>query len=98
MPIYVYQIITPADDGPFVEILQRLGEPALTHHPESGQPIRKLITAPNLTLLHGERGVKSSLSEGNLARHGFTKYERAAKGHYVKTGGDTNAPRELRAD
>jgi predicted nucleic acid-binding Zn ribbon protein len=96
MPLYTYQVITPASDGEVLEILQSLGAAPLTHDPESGRPIRKLITAPNLPLKHGSSAEKTKLSDANLNRAGFTKYVREGKGHYVKTAGtDTRAPREL---
>jgi len=95
MPLYSYQVITPDGAGPVVELLQRLGEPALTRHPETGAPLRKLITAPNLPLKHGDRAVKSKLTDQNLSRHGFTKYVREGRGRYVKTAGAAALPPEL---
>jgi hypothetical protein len=96
MPIYTYQIITPAGDGAIIEIFQALESTPLTHHPDTGVPLRKLITAPNLPLKHGSSAEKTKLSDANLNRAGFTKYVREGKGHYVKTAGtDTRAPREL---
>ena len=92
MPIYVYQIITPEGDGPTFEIMQRIDEPALTHLPHSGEPVRRLVTAPNLPLKHGASAQKSKLDPANLARHGFTRYEKEGKGRYVKTAGDARAP------
>lgn len=50
VPTYVYETI-PADDGarPVVfEIQQRMADAALTHHPETGEPVRRVLTAPFL--------------------------------------------------
>lgn len=97
MPIYTYQIVTPDDDGAVIEIFQPLEATPLTHHPDTGVPLRKLITAPNLPLKHGRTAEKTKLSDANVARHGFTKYVREGKGRYVKTAGtDARAPSELR--
>ena len=63
---------------------------------DTGAPLRKLITAPNLPLKHGNSAEKTKLSDANVARNGFTKYVREGKGRYVKTAGhDSRAPREL---
>jgi predicted nucleic acid-binding Zn ribbon protein len=97
MPIYSYQIVTPAGDGAIIEIFQPLESLPLTRHPDTGVPLRKLITAPNLPLKHGSSAEKTKLSDANVARHGFTKYVREGKGRYVKTAGhDSRAPKELR--
>lgn len=88
MPLYTYQIVTPAGDGPVVEFIQPLGAPALERHPETGVPLRKLITAPNLPLRHGEAATRDKLSDANLARHGFTKYVRSGHGQFERTVGD----------
>jgi hypothetical protein len=93
MPTYVYEVVATGEE---FEVSQRLDELRLTVHPVSGDPVRRLITAPNLTLNHSDAANRTKLSGNNLARHGFTKYEKAAKGHYVKTSGDPAAPRELR--
>lgn len=96
MPIYTYQLVTPAGDGAVIEIFQPIDAAPLTHHPDTGVPLRKLITAPNLPLKYGRSAEKTRLSDSNVARHGFTKYVREGKGHYVKTaGGDSRAPSEL---
>jgi hypothetical protein len=92
MPNYVYEVITT---GETFEQLQSLADPRLTVHPVSGEPVRRLITAPNLTLNHSDAANRTKLSGQNLSRHGFTKYEKAAKGHYVKTSGDNAPPNQL---
>jgi len=97
MPLYTYQIVTPIGDGAVIEFFQPLDTPPLSHHPDAGVPLRKLITAPNLPLKHGHRAEMTSLSNRNLAAHGFTKYVREGHGRSLKTASnDTRAPRELR--
>ncbi len=60
MPIYVYQIVTPQGDGAIFEMLQPLHAPALTRKPDTGEPVRRVITAPNLPLRHGGSSLKKS--------------------------------------
>jgi predicted nucleic acid-binding Zn ribbon protein len=45
MPTYLYETIpTSADEQPkHYEIKQSMNEPALTRHPETGEPIRRII-------------------------------------------------------
>jgi hypothetical protein len=93
MPLYLYETLA---NGDTFEHLQGLNDPPLTAHPETGQPVRRVIAAPSLTLKHADSANRPKLGDQNLARHGFSKYERAAAGHYVKTAGDPAAPRELR--
>ena len=74
MPTYVYQVITDDDtDGEIFEVVQKMSEPALTEHPESGQPVRRIPQPPNI-------GGEDKLSNKRLDRLGFTKYERAGDG------------------
>jgi putative FmdB family regulatory protein len=93
MPIYLYEVVST---GETFEQLQRLADPPLTAHPESGLAVRRLFTAPNLTLKHADSSNRTKLGDNNLAKHGFTKYVKAASGHYVKTIGDPAAPSEVR--
>lgn len=95
MPIYVYQVLTPDGDGPTFEVMQRIDEPPLTNMPGSGEPVRRVITAPNLPLKHGTASAKNQLAPANLAKHGFTRYQREGRGRYVKTAGDPAAPSVL---
>jgi hypothetical protein len=92
MPIYSYEIIAT---GEVFEHPQNLAEPRLTVHPVSGAPVRRLITVPNLTLNHSEGANRTLLGDNNLAKLGFTKYVKAAPGHYVKTTGDPAAPTNI---
>ena len=46
MPTYVYETIpeNPADEPHRFEVFQRMTDAALTHDPDSGEPVRKIIT------------------------------------------------------
>ncbi|MGL4552173.1 MAG: FmdB family zinc ribbon protein [Gemmataceae bacterium] len=84
MPLYVYQVVTDdGTEGEVFEALQGLSEPPLTVHPETGRPVRRLLSAPNAIRKVGP-GVPS---DGRLDRLGFTKYERSGDGTYEKTAG-----------
>lgn len=88
MPTYVYEIITEdGEEGQIFEIMQRLTDPPLTHHPLSGLPCRRVITAPSFNTDHSPAKEKKMLSDSNLDRLGFTKYVKQADGEYVKTAG-----------
>ncbi|MEM9731007.1 MAG: FmdB family transcriptional regulator [Myxococcota bacterium] len=96
MPIYVYETIPTDDAEPTrFEVMQRMSEPALTEHPETGEPIRRIIAAPALALKHSTRREGEVLSHDNLSRHGFSRYERTGDGNYERTRG-TAGPRRIR--
>jgi len=85
MPFYEY--VKESEDGckhcsqPFT-LLQRLSDPALTHCPECGQAVRKLISPPNVVAGQAHR-----LKESNIEKAGFTQYRKAGDGVYEKTAG-----------
>jgi len=83
MPLYVYQIIeSDGSAGEVFEVLQSLDEPFLTQHPENGKPVRRLLAAPNTPRKSG-----ANLSNSNLERLGFTRYQKSGSGTYEKTAG-----------
>lgn len=63
MPTYVYRIKSLPDDDPraFFELRQSMSEPALERHPETGEPVERVICAPALL------GSSSSSSAGSAA-------------------------------
>ena len=88
MPTYVYEVITDdPEGGQIFEVQQRMSEPALTKHPISGLPVRRVIQVPNVAGKYTERHEKKMLNNDNLARLGFTKYERTGDGEYTRTAG-----------
>lgn len=53
MAIYEYEILD--NDGNAVgiyETQQKMSDPALTHHPETGQPLKRILSA---TFAHGSK-------------------------------------------
>ena len=97
MPSYVYEVIAEdGSGGERFEVVQAISEPPLTEHPETRAPVRRVPQAPNLPLKHGDAATRDALSDGNLDRLGFTKYERAGGGRYEKRAG--RGPDSISAD
>ena len=69
--------------GETFEVVQSIKADALTKHPETGQPVRRAIVAPTLGLATSR--AKARMSNKNLERLGFTKYERKGSG-YMELG------------
>ncbi len=88
MPMYVYQVIEAhGSEGEIFEVLQGMNEKPLTHHPESGLTVTRLLGLPNVAGKLSESTIKSNLSSSNLDRLGFTQYKKSGKGTYEKTAG-----------
>jgi hypothetical protein len=84
MPTYVYAIVKPdGTDGEVFEVFQKLSDPTLTHHPETGEPVRKLIVAPQVQT----NSDTQRFSKSNLERLGFSRFERKGSGYFEKTAG-----------
>ncbi len=99
MPMYEYEVLNAKGEptGETFEIFQSMKDPALTKQPETGKPVRRAITVPNIAGKWSDMKGKATLSNKNLERLGFTKYERKGDGYMEKTAGK-HGPRELRAD
>jgi len=93
MPTYVYAIVNPdGTDGARFEVFQRISDAALTVHPETGAPVRRVPVASQF-----QAGSDAQrLSNSNLERLGLTKYERAGDGTYEKKAG--KGPRTISSD
>lgn len=88
MPTYLYVVVqADGSDGEPFEVVQKMSDAALTKHPETGEPVRRIPTMPNLPLTHSDAAEKTKLSNKNLDRLGFTKYEKAGDGQYEKKAG-----------
>ena len=50
MPTYVYKVVGRADEDPsaFFEVLQSMAASPLEVHPETGEPVERVICAPAL--------------------------------------------------
>lgn len=88
MPTYVYAIINDdGSDGATFEIVQKMTDAALTKHPQTGQPVRRVPQAPIIPGQGSEWHSKKLLSNKNLNAMGFTKYEKSGDGFYEKKAG-----------
>jgi predicted nucleic acid-binding Zn ribbon protein len=97
MPVYVYEVIMPDDTpGEVLEVIQRMSDPPLEIHPETGQPIRRVLTAPKVTGKWSDQKMGNNLSDKNLEAKGFTKYVKSGDGRYEKAVG--KGPDLLSAD
>ena len=95
MPTYVYQEILPdGSDGEAFEYIQRMADDPLTIHPKTGNPVRKIFHSPNVSNKYTEASTKNKLTDENVEKHGFTRYEKdKLTGRYNKTAGkDKRAP------
>jgi predicted nucleic acid-binding Zn ribbon protein len=97
MPTYVYEILDRkgAPTGRTFEVMQSIRDDALTRHPRTGEPVRRAIVLPVLGTASSK--FKASLSNSNLERLGFTKYERRGKGYMERTAGK-KGPRSIGGD
>ena len=97
MPTYVYETVREdGTGGDRFELVQRMTDKPLTTHPETGEPVRRVILAPNLPSQWSDAATKSTLSDKNLDRLGFTKYQNAGDGHFEKKAG--SGPDVISAD
>ena len=55
MATYVYETIPerPEDQPRRFEVKQKMSDPALTHDPETGLPVRRIITGGSGLVTHG---------------------------------------------
>ena len=88
MPIYVYKtVLNDGSAGETIEVLQQMSDPPLTHHPATGLPLRKVITAAAIAGRWSDLNAKSNLSDKKLDAKGFTKYVKMGDGVYEKRAG-----------
>lgn len=89
MPIYVYETITPdGSAGERFELEQSMKEDALTKHPVSGLPVRRVYLPPNLASRYTPGQTRKKVDNKNLEAKGFTKYERdKLTGRYHRVAG-----------
>ncbi len=88
MPTYVYQVINDdGSGGETFEVFQKMADLALTKHPVTGRPVRRVIQAPIIPGHWSDHATKQMLSNENLQRLGFTKYQRSGDGRYEKKAG-----------
>jgi len=89
MPTYVYEILDDEgrSTGERFEIVQPITDAALTEHPETGRPVRRVPQAPSIASEMSDLKSAGKLSDANLDRLGFTKFKRQGDGTYERTAG-----------
>ncbi len=97
MPTYVYEILDAdgSGTGETFEHVQPMSAEALSEHPESGKPVRRVPQAPAIAGSMSPLKGKAALSDKNLEKLGMTKYKRQSDGSYEKTAGK-EGPRHIR--
>ena len=99
MPTYVYELLDKKGEptGETFEHVASMKDAALTKQPETRKPCRRAIVAPNIAGNWSPLKAKSTLSNKNLERLGFTKYERKGKGYMERVAGK-EGPSSISAD
>lgn len=96
MPIYTYALINEdGSEGDRFEIEQSTTDRPLAMHPISKKPVRRIFSAPTLTIQYSAAEIKRKTGDKSyLESQGFARYERdSGTGLYHKTAGaDPNAP------
>lgn len=88
MPLYEYVIINnDGSEGETFEVLQRIGDPPLKKHPQTGQKVQRIMSAPNAKKRYSGGPIKGDISNKNLEKLGFTKYQKSKEGTYEKVLG-----------
>ena len=89
MPVYVYETVLPdGSAGELFEIAQSIKDPPLTQHPETGEPVRRVIQPVFIGGQWTESSMHRSMKdEKKLDRLGFTKYVKSGDGVYEKRTG-----------
>lgn len=95
MPIYIYETMRqPPEENERFERIQRVSDEPLTEHPDTGEPVRRVIAAPAALTNSPSRRESTLLSDRNVADKGFTRYEKVGDGKYERTAG-TGGPKTL---
>lgn len=98
MPVYTYQVINKdGSEGELFEVVRSMSDPPLTHHPETGEPVKRVYQPIHIAGITNEIHKKTHLNEKNLEKNGFTMYKRNGKGHYERRAGSAG-PETISAD
>ncbi len=97
MPTYVYEYLD--DDGKGTgesfELIEPITADALTEY--EGRPVHRVPQAPNIAGKWSDMKEKSILSNKNLDRLGFTKYEKRGDGYMERVAGK-EGPKSISLD
>ena len=88
MPTYLYEVLNGSVPTETFEIDQDFSDSPLTSHPITKEPVRKILSPSSISLKHTDSSEKRVLSDENLSKHGFNKYEKSdANGTFHRTAG-----------
>ena len=89
MPTYVYEILDNSGKptGTTFEWFQSMKDAPFKKHPETKEPCRRAIVSPNIAGKWSDIKGKGTMSNSNLERMGFTKYERKGDRYMERTAG-----------
>ncbi len=99
MPLYDYEILDKKGNptGERFEVFQTMSAKPLKKQPDTGKPCRRAITAPNIAGKWSDIKGKGILSNKNLDRLGFTKYEKKGDGYMERVAGK-EGPKSISLD
>ena len=85
MPLRRY-IVLKADgaEGEEFEVDLPPEAPDFTCHPATGEPCRRVLESPSLTIRYGDGAMKQSVSDERLARAGFQRHDKEGQGGCTK--------------
>ncbi len=97
MPSYRYEVLNEKSPKEIFEVEQKTSDPPLKRHPITDEPVRRMIMPASLSLKHSQTSENGILSDHNLAKNGFVKYEKAdSEGNYERVNGK-DGPKNLKS-
>lgn len=78
MPVFKYLVLNQSDPPEYIEVEQSVNDSPLFKHPLTGEPIKRVVDSPSLTLNHSSSREKKILSADNLQKHGFSILQKDA--------------------
>ena len=88
MPTYLYEVLNGSEPTETFEIDQDFRDSPLTSHPITKEPVRKILSPSTISLKHTDSSEKKVLSDDNLSKHGFNRYEKSdSNGTFHRTAG-----------
>ena len=97
MPTYVYEYLDGDGEGTgeMFELVQSIKDDALTEH--DGRKVHRVPQAVNIAGRWSDLKSKGMLSNENLDRLGFTKYEKRGDGYMERVAGK-QGPKSISTD
>lgn len=98
MPTYIYEVIhDDGSTGERFEVEQRIADPPLEVHPETGEKVRRVYLPPRIGAgKWSDRAMTRNMSDDKkLERLGFTKYVKTGSGYEKVVG---QGPKNIRKE